>query len=127
MISFDKIRLWVMIEAWGEEVSLGVMAMTKQEEKDTLARFVCGLPLSSYLRPIMEEVKQEIQDAITNDLVFVDFGARIVEQREHRADIAKLANERNALKEECRKLEREAARLREGIDKLRDEARRLAS
>lgn len=100
--------------------------MTKQQERDCLSAFIASLPADSYLRPMLTEVQPDMVSAIANDFAFIDFRARVEEQRDHRHAVADLTAQRDALQLEVRQLERQAERLREGIAQLQREARRLA-
>lgn len=100
--------------------------MTKQEEKARFAEFINSLSRGSYLRPMMEQIQQEVENAIINDLEFVSFTEQVEAVRAHMAEIAALQNRLNELKADCRKLDTERARIASGLDQLRSEARSLA-
>jgi predicted nuclease with TOPRIM domain len=99
--------------------------MTKAEEKATFAAFVAGLPRSSYLRPMLEDIRGEVETAITNDLGFLTFSERIAEQRAHVAECAALQNRLNELKAECRRLDSERAKLAVALDNVKADVRTL--
>src|SRR5262245_8886694 len=101
--------------------------MTKQEEKDRFAAFIASLPQASYLRPILEDIRPDVESAMTCDLAFIDFAARVEEQRAHRKEVAELQTYRDARRAEIPHLERQRGRLTDGLAALRSEARRLAS
>jgi predicted nuclease with TOPRIM domain len=89
-------------------------APTKAEEKAHFARFIESLPECSYLRPMLQDIQFEVENAITNDIGFLDFRERIEAQREHIKEISELQTRRNEMKERVKELEaREAAAERE--------------
>lgn len=84
---------------------------TRAEEIEHLAEIVDSLP-DGYLRDIFSQLKPGIEQAIRNDVGFVDFSRLIMEQVEEQKKLRELV--------ECNKRELEAARrLRAEIDKAR--------
>jgi predicted nucleic acid-binding Zn-ribbon protein len=84
-------------------------APTTAEEKAHFARFVQSLPECSYLRPMMQDIQFEVENAITNDISFLDFRERIEAQREHVKEISELQTRRNELQQEIKDLQARAA------------------
>ena len=97
---------------------------TKADEKAHLRSFIASLPRNSYLASILGDIEPDIVNAITNDLGFIDFSARIEEQREHIAEVARLQNEakqlENRAKDAQRKIERAENQLYEMRRSLSD-------
>ena len=105
--------------------------MTKQEEIETLASFIAGLPGASYLADYLAGTLEQFRDIVANDLSFPTVAHTWRDRERERADFQEFAKDisqkRDTLKREVSDLERRANHAREELAQVRKDAARLCS